>query len=105
MALELAANFLGTEASDPVAAAGADDSFKELLNVVCGHLLTAMAGEDPVFDLTMPTVIPLPAGEAGVLQASAEWIPFQVEGHPVRLHVRVEGDWRPMGRQTGKGGV
>jgi chemotaxis protein CheY-P-specific phosphatase CheC len=95
MVLELAANFLGQDASEPEVVSGADDSFKELLNVLCGHLLTGMAGEDPIFDLSMPKVAAIPAGEARAFSRSPESLVFAVDGHPVFLQVKVEGDWNP----------
>ena len=50
---ELVSNILGV---DPGEDGGADseDALGELLNVVCGQLLTTIAGNEPVFDLSPP---------------------------------------------------
>ncbi len=56
MCAEMSANVLGVEPDDDVAIKGAQDALKELLNVTCGHVLTTIAGEEPIFDLTVPTV-------------------------------------------------
>ncbi len=54
--VEIAANVLGMDAEEGFVAERAMDSLKEILNVTCGHILTAMAGEEPVFDLSIPEV-------------------------------------------------
>jgi chemotaxis protein CheY-P-specific phosphatase CheC len=52
----IAANVLGIDEDDPDALRKGQDALKELVNVACGHILTEIAGEDPVFDLTVPDV-------------------------------------------------
>ncbi len=64
---EVAANMLGLEPDDELAEHRAHDAVKELLNVACGHVLTELAGEEPVFDLAVPTVMPMD---------ELEWIKF-----------------------------
>ncbi len=56
MCTEMAANVLGLDMDDEQAEEGAQDALKELLNVACGQVLTELAGEEPVFDLTVPAV-------------------------------------------------
>lgn len=56
MSAEIAANVLGIDPDDPAVESDAEDAIKELLNVVCGNLLTQLAGEKPVFDLSVPEV-------------------------------------------------
>lgn len=56
LSLEIAANIMGLETDDPDMDAQLPDVIKELANVTCGHILTAIAGEEPVFDLSIPTV-------------------------------------------------
>lgn len=56
MRVEIAANVLGVDPDDEQAVSGADDALKELLNVTCGQVLTRLAGEEPVFDLSVPVV-------------------------------------------------
>jgi CheY-specific phosphatase CheX len=88
--LELAANFLGKDADDPEVAACAEDSLKEILNVVCGHMLTAFAGEEPVFDLSIPKVHALSQGDRKALAALPDALGFDVEGRPALLRFRFE---------------
>jgi len=53
--VEISANILGLE-EDEVTRDMYADSFGEVLNVLCGNILTAEYGVDPVFDLSVPTV-------------------------------------------------
>lgn len=97
--LEIAANFLGKDVDDPVVAQCAEDSLKEILNVVCGHLLTALAGVDPVFDLTIPNVLPISAEDLARLVAHPESLGFDVEGNPAVLRFMVsDAGSSPAGR-------
>lgn len=56
MCPEIAANVLGVDPDDERVSSGGDDALKELLNVTCGQMLTRLAGEEPVFDLSVPVV-------------------------------------------------
>lgn len=87
--LEIAANFMGMEPDDPAVARCSEDSLKEILNVVCGHMLTALAGEEPVFDLSIPKMLPLSAEERGKLAGFPESLGFDVEGRPAVLRLRL----------------
>lgn len=87
--LEIAANFLGKDADDPDVANCAEDSLKEILNVVCGHMLTALAGEDPVFDLSIPKVYPVSESDWSAIAAKPGSLGFDVEGHSALLHFHV----------------
>jgi chemotaxis protein CheY-P-specific phosphatase CheC len=83
--LDLAANFLGKDADDPEVAKCAEDSLKEILNVLCGHMLTALAGEDPIFDLSIPKVRPLSQAEREAMADQPGFLAFDVEGKPAML--------------------
>jgi chemotaxis protein CheY-P-specific phosphatase CheC len=50
----IAANVLGIEAEDAQAAEQGLDAFKEVLNVLCGHIVTDLLGKDKACDLTPP---------------------------------------------------
>lgn len=56
MLLELAANMLGLESGRVVTMDQQEDALKELVNVVCGNLLPAIAGKEPVFQIGAPEV-------------------------------------------------
>lgn len=90
--LEIAANFLGKDADDPEVAKCAEDSLKEILNVVCGHMLTALAGEAPEFDLSIPKVHPVSEADWDGLAAMPDSLGFDVEGHSALLRFQAN-DW------------
>jgi len=54
---ELAANMLGLDDEAEVTLEQRYDALKETLNVVCGNLLPAIAGRDPIFNMEMPRVL------------------------------------------------
>lgn len=56
-ATQLVANLLGTDAGDETTLDETGDALCEFMNVVCGQLVTAWHGADPVFDLSIPTVV------------------------------------------------
>jgi CheY-specific phosphatase CheX len=87
MCAELAANMLGEEADDPDAISKGTDALKELLNVLCGNLLTAFAGEEPVFDLGVPEILPFSPEDWESLKNSPVTVPYNVDEYPVLLHI------------------
>ncbi len=54
LARSFAANMLGIEEDDPAAALKSDDAVGEILNMICGNLLPAVAGTGPEFDIGAP---------------------------------------------------
>jgi len=54
---ELAANMLGVEDEGAVTLDQQYDALKETLNIVCGNLLPAIAGDEPVFHVEMPRIL------------------------------------------------
>lgn len=55
-ARSLVMNMLGVDATEEPAAGTSEDALRELLNVLCGNLVTRRYGRDSVFDLGMPEV-------------------------------------------------
>jgi CheY-specific phosphatase CheX len=81
---EIAASVLGLESDDEAAERSGDDALKELLNVICGNLLTTMAGDAAVFDLGLPEVSAATETRPAI---SPQAMAFDVEGHPMALHL------------------
>jgi hypothetical protein len=90
--LLLASSLLGTQPSDPEAAARSTDALKELMNVAGGAVVSTIADLDrePV-EMGIPTVGPFNAAEweafttapdAGVLDADGHTIAFRLRGGP-----------------------
>ncbi|MBK8229350.1 MAG: hypothetical protein IPK72_01935 [Candidatus Eisenbacteria bacterium] len=81
----LAANVLGLDPDDEVALARSDDAIKELLNVACGHLLSELAGDGPVFDLGAPTIKECTARDFVALRDEEGSFSFVVDDLPLVL--------------------
>lgn len=94
LAREIAANFLGVDADDDEADLAAPDALKEMLNITCGNMLTALSGTEAVFDLTIPEVAPLARERVAALASLAETLVFEVEGFAVLLRADLTaGSW------------
>ena len=52
---KLADNMLGTEGEIPLSQE--QDAFKELLNVICGNVLPAIAGKQVIFKIDVPKIL------------------------------------------------
>jgi len=92
MCPELAANFLGTEPEDAEEPRIYRDALKELLNVTCGNVLTSFAGEEPVFDLTVPEVTDLAPDDRELFAQDGSSVFFLVDEHPVAIRLTIDGD-------------
>ena len=55
---ELAANMLGFDDEEETTEDHRSDAFKETMNIICGNLLPAIAGNDVIFDIGVPGVLP-----------------------------------------------
>lgn len=87
MCPELAANILGIDPDEEGAVEKAHDALKEVLNVICGNVLTEMAGVDPVFDLSVPEINELDAAAWKALQNDAATVAFLVDDYPTLLRL------------------
>jgi len=90
MCREIAANVLGVDLDDPDIEVKPIDALKELLNVTCGHVLTALAGEEPVFDLTVPEVTEIDAAGWKKLVDAPGTVVFLVDESPLLLQLSVD---------------
>ena len=55
---ELAANMLGLDDGEETTQEHRSDALRETMNIVCGNLLPAIAGDEVVFDIGVPKVLP-----------------------------------------------
>lgn len=88
---ELAANMLGEDDPDDITEEQAADSFRELANVVCGHLVTTIAGNDIICEISPPTVTRLAEDDARALADDPACMAFESEGEPVLLRYELRG--------------
>ena len=85
MCPEIAANFLGMDRDEPAVHDRAHDALKEVLNVTCGHVLTAVAGPEPVFQLSVPEVTRLSVYDWDDLIDNPDSIGLLVDEKPVLI--------------------
>lgn len=83
-----ASNMLGIDEDDSMAVEKGMDALREILNVILGNLLTEIYGEEPVFDITLPTALE-PAQIIGDLGCEyTVWL--EAEDNPVLFVFRPE---------------
>ncbi len=54
----LAANMLGLDDGEETTQDHRSDALKETINIICGNLLPAIAGDEVVFDIGVPGILP-----------------------------------------------
>lgn len=82
--LELAGNLLSVQPNDPQIELKAVDAVKELLNILCGRVLTTVYGDKPIFDLTPPTAQYIPSAP-NLIETTNDSTLLLVEGWPVQI--------------------
>ncbi len=83
---ELAANILGISDEEEDAFNLGIDSLKEVLNVVCGRILTEIAGTKPLFNLSVPEVNKINTDDINIFLDYPETVAFLVDDmYPVML--------------------
>ena len=88
----IAANVLGIEPDDALVAARALDALKEILNITCGHVVTDLVGEQPVFELSIPVVSKLDEGEWPSSLENPDSLVFLFDDNPVLLQFTVSNN-------------
>jgi CheY-specific phosphatase CheX len=87
---QLASNVLGIDQSDVNSLEDSQDALKELNNIVCGQFLTSAFGENPLFDLSPPSVKQIDSKEWKKLIDNENTIALMVEDIPVIMYVSVK---------------
>jgi len=87
---QIAANILGLEPEEMEGDAMARDSLGEMLNVVCGHVIPAIAGKGADFRLGAPAIGPAAAGFLAARVDDPDWLGFLLEENPVLLGLVTE---------------
>lgn len=88
---EMASSLLGVDPSEASAGQIGDDALRELINVTCGHVLTSLAGEKPVFNLSIPAVERMDGDTWEALARDVDTVLFSVDGRPVHVRLRFDG--------------
>ena len=64
------------------------DALKEILNMVLGNVLTEVYGNEPVFDLDLPQLLPAKTISTSTANSFRLW--FSAEGEPIMFLVEIE---------------
>lgn len=88
----LAENMLGVDPEDERAQDKARDALKEVLNVTCGSVLTRLAGDAPVFTLSVPEVAVMDEEAWGGMAGAPETVIALVEDEPALLRLTLAGE-------------
>ncbi|MCD6306866.1 MAG: chemotaxis protein CheX [Deltaproteobacteria bacterium] len=91
---ELAANMLGLEDEGAVTLDQQYDALKETLNIVCGNLLPAIAGEEPVFHVEMPCIL---SGEEDLSSAPEARVGLELDEGECEIALYVDQGDLPKG--------
>ena len=89
LAKELAANIIGKELDKNISQKHLQDALKEVLNVTCGNLLSAVVGHQPVFDAASPILTEHDQKSWNAFIEDPMSIPFMVEDWPAVLQFLV----------------
>ena len=68
----------------------AGDALAEMLNVVCGHVIMALAGRDANFKLDAPRTGSVQEDEFNRIMLSEDFIGFMLDDSPVFLGLSLE---------------
>ena len=84
---DLAVNILGLDDTDEVEKEDARDAVQELLNVICGQMLTRLFGSEPIFRLSIPHTEEADASQWQELSADSQMIGVSIDDVPTALCV------------------
>jgi hypothetical protein len=87
LCVQIKANMIGANLEEGISSKRPYDALGELLNVTCGHLLTALAGEDPVFNLTPPETMAADHARWDAVKRLPDTAALLLDDIPVLLHL------------------
>ncbi|MBU8920401.1 MAG: chemotaxis protein CheX [Bacteroidales bacterium] len=88
---EFADNILGMDLDADAGVEDEDDAVREVLNIIAGNVLTALAGENALFDLAVPETRHILSDEWDSILSDSGSICFMLDEMPVILNLAVEG--------------
>ncbi|MBN1517791.1 chemotaxis protein CheX [Candidatus Sumerlaeota bacterium] len=90
MCRELAVNMLGKGPGEEVTPDDSKDAIQETLNVICGQLLTRAAGDQPVFNLSVPKVEVISGQQWNALAQDEKTSALLIDDYPVLAYCKFE---------------
>ncbi len=89
MSAVIASNILGMDLDESSVSENDYDALKEVLNVICGQIITSLEGEEPIFDLSVPENRSITPEEWKSLLNRPEALKFVVDDIPVLLDLNL----------------
>lgn len=89
LAKAVTSNTLGTDDESEITFEQESDAMAELLNVICGQFLTAVEGEIPVFDLTVPHCRRIEKNEWESFRESPDFLCVNVDESPALVSMKL----------------
>lgn len=83
----LAYNILGIDNDDTLDPGTSEDAVKEMLNTICGKLLTVLYGDKEVFDLSVPETSVIDTRQWKTLLDEKNYIAIDMEDNPVLMYL------------------
>jgi len=87
---EIAANILGLDHDMLQQTEVLNDALREMLNVVCGHVIRALAGPSCHFDLVTPQNVELSPEELRELMDDPDTTAYMLDDEPVLMNLKLE---------------
>lgn len=86
----IAANVLGMDVEEDNVKDEDFDALKEVLNVICGNILTTLEGDEAVFDLTVPETQIISIQKWNELQKRSDMIAYIVDDNPTLMYFKFD---------------
>ena len=87
---EIAANILGLDSDLMQQPEVLDDALREMLNVVCGHVIRAIAGPSCSFDLVTPENRELSGEELEVAMNDPDTTAYLLDDEPLLMNLKLQ---------------
>ena len=87
---EIASNILGLDSDLMSRPEVLDDALREMLNVVCGHVIRAIAGPSCSFDLVTPENLVLSDEDLKVLMDDPDTSAYLLDDEPILMNLKFE---------------
>jgi hypothetical protein len=87
---QICANVIGLDLDNDKAIARAKDAALEVLNVTCGRILIGLAGKEPIFNLSVPTISAPAEHELKALLDNPSTVAFSAENQTLMLSMSLE---------------
>ncbi len=83
LAAQITANILGLDDEEHIETQQHEDAVRELLNTICGRMLTAIYGEEQVFDLHVPKTTLITADDVSRLRNAGSCVLLAIDDMPI----------------------